>query len=83
MILLTGGTGFVGSHVLERLRADGAPVRCLVRPKAGRTVDAGSLGATEVVAGDLETGAGLEEALASVETVIHLAGITKALRREE
>jgi len=33
MILLTGGTGFVGSHVLERLRADGAPVRCLVRPK--------------------------------------------------
>jgi nucleoside-diphosphate-sugar epimerase len=83
MILLTGGTGFVGSHVLERLRADGAPVRCLVRPKAGRTVDAGSLGATEVVAGDLETGAGLEEALASVKTVIHLAGITKALRREE
>ncbi len=83
MILLTGGTGFVGSHVLERLRADGAAVRCLVRPKAGRALDAGSLGATEVVAGDLETGAGVEEALAGVETVIHLAGVTKALRRGE
>jgi nucleoside-diphosphate-sugar epimerase len=83
MILLTGGTGFVGSHVLERLRADGAPVRCLVRPKAGRTLDAASMGATEVVAGDLETGAGLQEALAGVETVIHLAGVTKALRPEE
>ncbi|MGB7763297.1 MAG: NAD-dependent epimerase/dehydratase family protein [Bryobacteraceae bacterium] len=83
MILLTGGTGFVGSHVLERLRADGAPVRCLVRPKAGRWLEAASLGATEVAAGDLATGAGLEEALAGVETVIHLAGVTKALRREE
>jgi len=83
MILLTGGTGFVGGHVLERLRADGTPVRCLLRPKAGRSLDAGSLGATEVVAGDLETGAGLQEALADVETVIHLAGVTKALRREE
>jgi nucleoside-diphosphate-sugar epimerase len=83
MILLTGGTGFVGSHVIERLRADGASVRCPVRPKAGRALDAASLGVTEVVAGDLETGAGLQEALAGVETVIHLAGVTKALRREE
>jgi dihydroflavonol-4-reductase len=83
MILLTGGTGFVGSHVLERLRADGAPVRCLVRPKAGRALDAGAMGATEVVAGDLETGAGLKEALAGVETVIHLAGVTKAVWRDE
>jgi nucleoside-diphosphate-sugar epimerase len=83
MILLTGGTGFVGGHVLERLRADGTPVRCLVRPKRARSLDAGSLGATEVVVGDLETGAGLQEALAGVETVIHLAGVTKALRREE
>jgi dihydroflavonol-4-reductase len=83
MILLTGGTGFVGSHVLERLRTEGTPVRCLVRPKAARSLDAGSLGATEVVAGDLKTGAGLTEALAGVETVIHLAGVTKALRQEE
>ena len=58
MILLTGGTGLIGGHVLERLRADGAPVRCLVRPKAGRAADAASLGATEVVAGDLESGRG-------------------------
>ena len=83
MILLTGGTGFVGGHVLERLRADGVPVRCVVRSKAGRSLDAASLGATEVVAGDLETGEGLNQALAGVDTVIHLAGVTKALRRED
>jgi len=83
MILLTGGTGFVGSHVLERLRADGVPVRCLVRPKVGRSLDADSLGASEVVVGELEMGLGLRTALDGVDTVIHLAGVTKALRPEQ
>jgi nucleoside-diphosphate-sugar epimerase len=83
MILLTGGTGFVGSHVLQRLHAEGAQVRCLVRPKAGRTLDAASMDAAEVAPGDLETGAGLQEALAGVETVVHLAGVTKAVWRDE
>jgi len=83
MILVTGGTGFVGSHVLERLREEATPVRCLVRPKKARTLDAASIGATEVVAGDLKTGAGLQEALDGVDAVIHLAGVTKALRRED
>jgi uncharacterized protein YbjT (DUF2867 family) len=32
MILITGATGFVGSHLLEKLRARGEAVRCLVRP---------------------------------------------------
>lgn len=31
MIALTGATGFVGSHLLDRLRADGEDVRCLTR----------------------------------------------------
>ena len=35
MILLTGGTGFVGRQVAAALRADERPVRCLVRDRSG------------------------------------------------
>ena len=73
MILVTGGTGFIGSHLVERLAAKGRAVRCLVR-RAGTNLPA----AVELARGDLETGAGLAEALRGVDTVIHLAGVTKA-----
>ncbi len=74
MILVTGATGFIGGHLVESLLARGESVRALVR----RT---GSFDKTavEVVYGDLESGAGLETALQGVDTVIHLAGVTKAL----
>ncbi|HZT29316.1 MAG TPA: NAD-dependent epimerase/dehydratase family protein [Bryobacteraceae bacterium] len=80
MVLVTGGTGFIGSHLVERLVSLGRPVRCLLRrsssprylPRSG----------VEVVYGDLATGAGLAEALRGVDTVVHLAGVTKALSAE-
>jgi nucleoside-diphosphate-sugar epimerase len=75
MILVTGGTGFIGSHLVERLVAKGRPVRCLVR----RSGTAGNLPrAVELAHGDLESCTGLTEALSGVDTVIHLAGVTKA-----
>jgi nucleoside-diphosphate-sugar epimerase len=75
MILVTGGTGFIGSHLVERLVAQGRPVRCLVR-RSGTA--AGLPPAIERAQGDLATGAGLAEALRGVDTVLHLAGVTKA-----
>jgi len=76
MILVTGATGFIGGHLAERLVAQGRAVRCLVR----RTSSLASLpsSAIELAEGDLESGAGLDEALRGVDTVIHLAGVTKA-----
>ena len=76
MILVTGGTGFIGSHLLEELLSMRVPVRGLIRSKAGiRRLPAG----VEEAPGDLSTGDGLREALDGVDTVIHLAGATKAL----
>ena len=76
MILLTGSTGFVGSHVLEKLRSRGEAVRCLVRPSTDtRRLPAG----IELAPADLATGNGIDRALAGVDAVIHVAGVTKAL----
>jgi nucleoside-diphosphate-sugar epimerase len=76
MILVTGGTGFVGSHLLYSLSARGEPARCLLRPTpVARRLPPG----IEAAPGDLITGQGLDRALDGVDTVIHLAGVTKAL----
>ncbi|MGA2271512.1 MAG: NAD-dependent epimerase/dehydratase family protein [Bryobacteraceae bacterium] len=76
MLLVTGGTGFIGSHLLDRLSALGEPARCLLRRRAvPRRLPAG----IEAAYGDLTGGQGVEEALRGVDAVIHLAGVTKAL----
>jgi nucleoside-diphosphate-sugar epimerase len=76
MILITGGTGFIGSHLVEALCAEGEPVRCFTRPKRrALRFPAG----VEIAEGDLAGGSGVAEALRGVDTVIHLAGVTKAL----
>lgn len=80
MILVTGATGFVGSHLVEKLRARGEAVRCLVRPATNtRRLPAG----VETSPADLVTGDGLDRALDGVDTVIHVAGVTKAIAPAE
>ncbi len=61
-ILVTGGTGRLGRHVVDALRSRGHAVRILSRRPG-----------TDHEVGDLSTGAGLPEALAGVDTVVHLA----------
>lgn len=56
-ILVTGGTGILGRPTVELLRAAGHDVRILSRTTGG----------------DLSTGAGVTEALAGIDTVLHLA----------
>ena len=80
MILVTGGTGFIGTHLVDKLSGSGRAVRCLVRRKIRRKIRQRSMPAgVETVYGDLSGGEGLPEALRGVDIVIHLAGVTKAL----
>jgi uncharacterized protein YbjT (DUF2867 family) len=70
-ILVTGGTGNLGSLVVHRLRGAGHDVRVLSRT-AREPADG-----VAYVAGDLMTGEGVESAVAGVETVVHCAGTMK------
>ena len=79
-VLVTGANGFVGSHLVESLLAEGYRVRCLVR----RSSDLGFIRhlPVELVYGDVARGDGLDAACAGIDAVCHFAGVTKARDRE-
>jgi uncharacterized protein YbjT (DUF2867 family) len=60
--LVTGGTGVLGSEVVERLRSGGIEPRVLSRSGRPGTIE-----------GDLLTGEGLGEAVSGVDTIVHCA----------
>jgi NADH dehydrogenase len=76
VILLTGGTGFVGGHVLKALQAAGRPVRCLVRDPSEANLDC------ELVAGDMTDAASLKRAAEGVDTVVHLVAIRQGKQEQ-
>ncbi len=73
MILITGANGFVGSHLVERLRKDGIAVRSLVRDpsRARKLADLGA----ELATGDISDLASLEAAAEGCDRIVHLVGI--------
>ncbi len=73
MILVTGGTGFVGSHLMKRLASEKIQTRCLARKTSDieRLKEPG----IEVAYGDVLDKESLEKAVEGVEAVIHLVGI--------
>jgi dihydroflavonol-4-reductase len=72
-VFVTGGTGFIGGHVVRLLRERGDDVRALVRSpeKAGELERLGC----ELVAGDLSDGATIEAGMAACDAVIHGAAV--------
>ena len=70
LVLVTGGTGFIGRHLCRRLLAEGCRVRVLCRDTSGR----GDLDSSvEVASGDVTRPSSLLAALAGADTVFHLA----------
>ena len=71
MDLVTGGTGFIGAHVVRALLARGREVRCLVR-RASRRANLEGL-PVEIVTGDVTDPASLARAALGARTVYHCA----------
>jgi uncharacterized protein YbjT (DUF2867 family) len=72
-VLVTGGTGHLGADIVSRLKRS-YRVRVLARSP-------GSDPDVEWIRGDLATGAGIGEAVAGSQTVIHAATLSPAARR--
>ncbi len=72
-ILVTGGTGFVGSHTVKKLVEAGHSVRVLARSE--RSVSKLNLNGVELASGDVTTSDSLPPALNGIEAVIHCVGI--------
>lgn len=77
-VLVTGGTGFVGSHACRQLLASGHDVRLLVRSlDKARAIYAGLAGpAPEYVAGDITDRESARSALEGCDAVVHAAAGT-------
>lgn len=77
-VLVTGGTGFLGQHLVEGLLAEGHTVRVLVRPNAPeqsrRAAERLSVLGARLLPGDLLDPAVLRGAMPQVRQVFHLAG---------
>jgi nucleoside-diphosphate-sugar epimerase len=79
-VLLTGASGFVGSHVLDALAARGIPTVVLLRPTSNHRFIAPHLAMVEVRSGSITEPASLAAALRGITQVIHCAGLVKAVR---
>ena len=82
LIFITGATGFIGSHLAERLASKGHKLRCLAR----ETSETGGLSKlnAEIVTTDMNDPAGLKKALEGVDIVYHCAAMVgEWLSKEE
>lgn len=75
-VFVTGGTGFVGNHIIHHLLEDGHQVRALVRPgsegKLQRPDD------IEIAPGDVREISDLSQGMRGCDAAIHLLGIIRA-----
>jgi nucleoside-diphosphate-sugar epimerase len=79
--LVTGATGFIGSHLVEELLKRGYLVTCLLRKASSLKWIEGL--DVSIKYGDCLDGESLLEAVRDVDFVFHLAGLTKAARKED
>ena len=81
-VLVTGGSGFLGSWVCELLSKRGDDVRALVR-RTSNTEHLKTLERVELAEGTIEDARSVEEAARGVDAIVHCAGLVKARNEDE
>ena len=80
-VLVTGAGGFIASHLVERLIAEGARVRAFVRYNSRgdlgllHMLPAEALSQVEIIAGDLRDVEAVRESVKDIDTVFHLGAL--------
>lgn len=80
-VLVTGGSGFIGSHLIEKLLFQGHTVTCLAKDKMN--MEAVSDQRLKIILCDLGNDSGLRDILQETDYVYHLAGLTRARNARE
>jgi UDP-glucose 4-epimerase len=75
--LVTGGAGFIGSHLVRRLLREGLKVRVLDNLETGSLRNLEGL---ELIEGDIRSQTAVRNAMAGVESVFHLAALPSVAR---
>jgi UDP-glucose 4-epimerase len=73
-VLVTGGAGFIGSHLVETLLARGERVRVLDNLSSGRRANLPAAG-VEFIEGDIRDTAAVATAVQGVDAIVHLAAV--------
>ena len=80
-VLVTGGGGFIGSHIVDRLLADGHAVRVLDNFATGRRENLlGVMDEIELVEGDIQSYERVHNAVAGCEVVLHQGALPSVPR---
>jgi nucleoside-diphosphate-sugar epimerase len=88
MVLVTGGTGFLGSYIIKQLVERGYAVRAIRRSNktpswiSKKIFDNTSAGSVEWVEADILDVVALQDAMEGVDTVIHSAAVVSFVKKE-
>lgn len=82
-IMITGATGFVGSHLVETLQKKGFEKISIFTRRKTELIDSFKKNGAEIFQGTFDDEEILNRALSGADTVIHVAAATKGLTRED
>jgi UDP-glucose 4-epimerase len=81
--LITGGAGFIGSHIVESLTQDGHRVRVLDNFLSGKRSNLDGFPGVEIFEGDVRDPDAVHRAAAEMEYILHLAAVVSVVESVE